>query len=297
MTTRRILPAAGLAAAIASPAAVSGQAWRQAPAGQADAEQQALLDKATAYIQGLSSAKGRFVQTDARGTQTQGTFYLQRPGKARFAYDPPAGLLVVSNGNNVNIFDSRLKTFESYPLSKTPLNLLLAREVRLDRGVVITDIRRWPTASRSPPSGRQAPGAGPHLAGLQQRADRADGLDGHRHQGRPDPCAPGRLRRDLGPGPQAFRADRSASQGRQALVVLSRNVTFHNRQELTRLALDLKFSRGIFNTHGDERPTRSSRTVPDPIPSRRRHERLDFRPRALGARGVFLFSDRPLAGG
>lgn len=144
MTTRRILLAAGLAAALASPALVS-PAWAQGSTApipaKLTAEQKALLDKATAYIQGLSSAKGRFVQTDQRGTQTQGTFYLQRPGKARFAYDPPAGLLVVSNGNNVNIFDSRLKTYESYPLSKTPLNLLLAREVRLDRGVVITDVR------------------------------------------------------------------------------------------------------------------------------------------------------------
>ncbi|MBO9546047.1 outer-membrane lipoprotein carrier protein LolA [Caulobacter sp.] len=138
MTNRRFLLAAGLAAAIASPA--FAQQAAPAPA-KLNAEQQALLDKATAYIQGLSSAKGRFVQTDARGTQTTGTLYLQRPGKARFAYDPPAGLLVVSNGNNVNIFDSRLKTFQSYPLSKTPLNLLLAREVRLDRGVTITDIR------------------------------------------------------------------------------------------------------------------------------------------------------------
>ncbi len=143
MTNRRFLIAAGLAAAIAQAGLPSGafaQQGKPMPAAL-NAEQQALLAKATAYIQGLSSAKGRFVQTDARGTQTQGTFYLQRPGKARFAYDPPAGLLVVSNGNNVNLFDSRLKTFESYPLSKTPLNLLLAREVRLDRGVVITDIR------------------------------------------------------------------------------------------------------------------------------------------------------------
>jgi len=138
MTTRRILLAAGLAAAIASP--VLAQDAKPVPAALTT-EQKALLDKATAYIQGLGSAKGRFVQTDARGTQTQGAFYMQRPGKARFAYDPPAGLLVVSNGNNVNIFDSRLKTYESYPLSKTPLNLLLAREVRLDRGVTITDIR------------------------------------------------------------------------------------------------------------------------------------------------------------
>jgi outer membrane lipoprotein-sorting protein len=142
-TTRRaLIAAAGASLAAASfGAPVFAQSKAPTPAALTP-EQKALLDKATAYIQGLSSAKGRFVQTDQRGTITQGTLYLQRPGKARFAYDGPNGLLVVSNGNNVNIFDSRLKTFESYPLSRTPLALLLAREVRLDRGVVITDVRK-----------------------------------------------------------------------------------------------------------------------------------------------------------
>ncbi|WP_029909887.1 outer-membrane lipoprotein carrier protein LolA [Caulobacter sp. UNC358MFTsu5.1] len=135
-TTRRLILAAGLALA-AAPAFAA-----QTAAPKLSAEDQALVDKATAYIQTLGSAKGRFIQTDARGTQTQGTFYLQRPGKARFAYDGPNGLLVVSNGSSVNISDPRLKTFESYPLSRTPLVLLLAREVRLDRGVTITGVRK-----------------------------------------------------------------------------------------------------------------------------------------------------------
>jgi len=139
-TRRQILATAGfgLAAAVAGPALAAPQA---APVVLSP-DEKALVDKATAYIQTLGSAKGRFIQTDARGSQTQGTFYLQRPGKARFAYDGPAGLLVVSNGTNVNIFDSRLKTFESYPLARTPLVLLLAREVRLDRGVTITGVRK-----------------------------------------------------------------------------------------------------------------------------------------------------------
>jgi outer membrane lipoprotein-sorting protein len=140
-TRRLILAAAGLGTV----AALSGQALaapKPTPA-PLSAEDQALVDQATAYIQALGAAKGRFVQTDSRGGRTEGTVYLQRPGKARFAYDGPAGLLVVSNGNNVNIFDSRLKSFQSYPLSRTPLALLLAREVRLDRGVVITGVRKF----------------------------------------------------------------------------------------------------------------------------------------------------------
>lgn len=134
-TRRSVIAAsgAGLFAAL-----LGGQALAQG----LSAEQKALVEQATGYIQALSSAKGRFVQTDQRGTVTQGDLWLQRPGKARFAYEGASGLLVVSNGNNVNIFDSRLKTFESYPLSRTPLALLLAREVRLDRGVIITDVRK-----------------------------------------------------------------------------------------------------------------------------------------------------------
>jgi len=142
-TTRRALIAAAGAGLAAATFGAPVFAQSGAPkAAVLTAEQKALVDKATGYIQGLGSAKGRFIQTDQRGTVTQGALYLQRPGKARFAYEGPSGLLVVSNGNNVNIFDSRLKTFESYPLSRTPLALLLAREVRLDRGVVITDVRK-----------------------------------------------------------------------------------------------------------------------------------------------------------
>ena len=144
--SRRAL-AFGLAAA-----PLAGGLLAASPASAAlSSADQALVNQAVAYLEGLTQAKGQFVQTDPRGTVTQGTLMLQRPGKARFEYDGPNGLLVVSNGNNVNIFDSRLKTFESYPLSRTPLALLLAREVRLDRGVKITGVRSWPTASRSWP--------------------------------------------------------------------------------------------------------------------------------------------------
>jgi len=106
------------------------------------AADKALVDRAAAYLQGLGSAKGDFVQTDARGRVTRGTFYLQRPGKARFEYAAPSGLLIVSDGHNVNVHDRRLKTFDRYPLGATPLSLFLAREIRLDRGVVVDRVVR-----------------------------------------------------------------------------------------------------------------------------------------------------------
>jgi outer membrane lipoprotein-sorting protein len=115
---------------------------QRAPAAPLSAEDRALVDQAAAYLQGLTEAKGRFVQTDARGATTQGTLYLKRPGKARFAYDPPSGLLVVSDGGNVSIADSRLKTFDAYPLMATPLSIFLARQIRLDRGINVTRVSR-----------------------------------------------------------------------------------------------------------------------------------------------------------
>jgi len=129
--TRRNLAMTLAALPLAGPAA--------AQVGPGD---QALVDRAVAYLQAMGEAKARFIQTDARGASSQGTVFLKRPGKARFAYDPPSGLLVVSNGATVSVADSRLKTFDAYPLMSTPLSLFLAKTIRLDRGVQITRVAR-----------------------------------------------------------------------------------------------------------------------------------------------------------
>lgn len=102
----------------------------------------ALLDRAVAYLEGLTEARGRFVQTDARGRSSTGEIFMKRPGKARFAYDAPSGLLVVSDGGVVSVQDKRLKTFDQYPLGATPLSLFLARTIRLDKGVSISRVQR-----------------------------------------------------------------------------------------------------------------------------------------------------------
>ena len=106
-------------------------------------DDQALVARATDYLQNLGEVKGRFVQTDPRGAITRGELYLKRPGRARFAYDPPSGLLVVSDGATVSVFDPRLRTFNHYPLKYTPLSLFLARQIRLDRGVSVSHVTHF----------------------------------------------------------------------------------------------------------------------------------------------------------
>jgi outer membrane lipoprotein-sorting protein len=130
--TRRSLTLALAAAPLAAPAFA-------APLPPAD---KALLDRAVAYLQGLDQARARFVQTDARGHSVGGEVFLKRPGKARFAYDKPSGMLVVSDGHYVTVQDKRLNSFDQYPLGATPLSLFLARTIRLDQGVDVTRVGR-----------------------------------------------------------------------------------------------------------------------------------------------------------
>ncbi len=142
MISRRFAIAA-FSLALAAPLAL-------APAGFAkpvaftplSADDQALADKAIAYLQATKSAKGGFKQTDSRGNVMQGTFFLQRPGKARFDYDPPARMIMASDGQVVSVWNLRLKTFQSYPLSLTPLGIFLAKEIRLDGGVKVVRVDR-----------------------------------------------------------------------------------------------------------------------------------------------------------
>ena len=105
------------------------------------AEDRAALAQAQAYLQSLTSAQGSFVETSG-AQRREGRFYIQRPGRMRFEYTNPAGLLVVSDGSNVKRYDPRLNVFRQVPLGATPLSTFLARNVRLDQGVRIDRVTR-----------------------------------------------------------------------------------------------------------------------------------------------------------
>jgi outer membrane lipoprotein-sorting protein len=124
-------------AALATVAALPASA--QTGLSQAD---RATLAQAQTYLQNLTAAQGTFVETGAGGQRRQGRFYLQRPGRMRFEYTDPAGLLVVADGSNVKRYDPRLNVFRQVPLGATPLSTFLARNVRFDQGVSIDRVTR-----------------------------------------------------------------------------------------------------------------------------------------------------------
>ncbi len=75
---------------------------------------------------------GEFIQFDPKGNQTNGKFYIQRPGKIRFNYNDPTPIKIISNGKTVAVNNRKLKTWDFYPLKKTPLSLVLGSKMALD---------------------------------------------------------------------------------------------------------------------------------------------------------------------
>ncbi|MCV6597840.1 MAG: outer membrane lipoprotein carrier protein LolA [Mangrovicoccus sp.] len=104
----------------------------------------ASLDALSAYLTDLGSVKARFVQTNADGSKSRGTLYIKRPGRARFEYDDNEAL-VVAGGGQVAVFDSlKNASADVFPLRRTPLNLILARQVNLKRAKMVTAHGEYP---------------------------------------------------------------------------------------------------------------------------------------------------------
>lgn len=93
------------------------------------------LNDISLYLNGIERATSDFTQVNDDGTLSTGRFYMRRPGRARFEYNPPEKLLVMAGGGQVGIFDgkSNIQKAERYPLRRTPLNLILEKNVNLAR--------------------------------------------------------------------------------------------------------------------------------------------------------------------
>jgi outer membrane lipoprotein-sorting protein len=97
-----------------------------------------LADIST-YLNGLVTAKGEFTQINDDGSISSGTIYIKRPGRVRFEYNAPETALVVAGSNTVVIYDKKSnQPAETYPLSKTPLSIILARQVNLGAAKMVT---------------------------------------------------------------------------------------------------------------------------------------------------------------
>lgn len=124
MTPFRRITGAFLTAALLAGASLSGHTLAHAQTATAAAQ------RVADHFSGVKSMKGNFVQFDAAGNQTEGTFFMERPGKIRFDYSG-SPVRVIADGSQVAVNNRKLNTWDLYPLSKTPLKLLLDQRIDL----------------------------------------------------------------------------------------------------------------------------------------------------------------------
>ncbi|SHM95447.1 outer-membrane lipoprotein carrier protein LolA [Roseibium suaedae] len=103
-------------------------------------DEQQKLAQVNTYFNSVKTMNGDFIQFGPDGGQSEGKFYIARPGKVRFYYNPPAKLDIISDGKSVSVKDRKMATQDIWPLSQTPLRFLLAENIDLQKDANVTNV-------------------------------------------------------------------------------------------------------------------------------------------------------------
>ncbi|MEM9047672.1 MAG: outer membrane lipoprotein carrier protein LolA [Pseudomonadota bacterium] len=107
------------------------------------AQSGADVQRISTYLNALTTLSGNFVQTNPDGTVNEGRFYIRKPGLMRFEYEPPNMALVIADGVWVGVVDRTSDAdAQRYPLSETPLDLLLRDRVNLAQEGTVRQIEK-----------------------------------------------------------------------------------------------------------------------------------------------------------
>lgn len=109
-------------------------------AGALTEEERGVLSEISARLSSVETMDGEFIQFNPDGQQLQGKFFIARPGRVRFQYDPPTTVQVIADGKSVLVFDKKLQTYDIWPLSQTPLRLLLDKSLDLVNSEKVTRV-------------------------------------------------------------------------------------------------------------------------------------------------------------
>lgn len=129
---RRTLLALVAAASLASTLPSIAQEPRQLTQEEID-----LINQISAHNTAIRTMVGRFLQIDTQGQKIEGTFFLERPGKVLFRYNPPSYEQIVSVGRGFYVVDRKEKTQYAYPQDKVPLREFLSDDIDLMRSNIV----------------------------------------------------------------------------------------------------------------------------------------------------------------
>ena len=96
------------------------------------------LAEISRYLNSLKTAEAPFTQVNADGSVSAGTVWIHRPNRVRFQYDD-SDTLVLASAGQVAVYDGKSRSeAQQYPLSKTPLSLILAPNIDLGQARMVT---------------------------------------------------------------------------------------------------------------------------------------------------------------
>lgn len=81
----------------------------------------------------IKTMTGDFIQFSPQGKMSQGTFYLERPGKIRFIYKK-IPLQIIADGQFIGINNRALNTWNFSQLTQTPMKFLLDDKINISSG-------------------------------------------------------------------------------------------------------------------------------------------------------------------
>ena len=122
-------------AAAASLSALAAEPIKLSP------EQTTAVDAISDYLNSFKTLQGEFTQISPKGNMSQGIFYIAKPGKMRFEYAPPNPFLIVSDGTWLTIKNVKKEKGDQFPLSQTPLRLVLGDKVNIAGDTNIIDFQ------------------------------------------------------------------------------------------------------------------------------------------------------------
>jgi len=96
------------------------------------------IQKAEAWFNRLTTFQASFTQVSSDGSSAKGTFLLRRPYRSRFDYDEPVPITLITTKTWLHVDDADRREVVCYPVSETPLRLILTETVNLRRSDVKT---------------------------------------------------------------------------------------------------------------------------------------------------------------
>jgi outer membrane lipoprotein-sorting protein len=106
------------------------------------AADKAILDQIDSYFNGIRFFSGNFVQVGSDGKRVTGKFWVSKPGRMRFDYDPPSPLQLLADGTSVAVKNRKLNTQSLYFIKQTPLRFLLADKLDLIEDSKVLEVGR-----------------------------------------------------------------------------------------------------------------------------------------------------------